>query len=108
MHSRSCPPEFFILYRSDDPIQDRSTKNRPVFGLSSSFGEPHLKSGNVSETCRRHGIAPNPFYRWNDEAEQVAKAALGDKSAAAAETGELESVPSAPPTIRLLGPNLSS
>jgi transposase-like protein len=23
-----------------------------------------IKSGNVSETCRRHGIAPNLFYRW--------------------------------------------
>ena len=33
-----------------------------------------LKSGNVSETCRRHGIAPNLFYRWKDEAEQGAKA----------------------------------
>ena len=45
-----------------------------------------LKSGNVSETCRRHGIAPNLFYRWKDEAEQGAKAAPGEKSAAAAET----------------------
>src|SRR3981081_4248486 len=45
-----------------------------------------MKSGNVSETCRRHGIAPNLFYRWKDEAEQGAKAALGGKSAAAAET----------------------
>ena len=45
-----------------------------------------IKSGNVSETCRRHGIAPNLFYRWKDEAEQGAKAALGGKSAAAAET----------------------
>ena len=27
-----------------------------------------IKSGNVSETCRRHGIAPNLFYRWKDEA----------------------------------------
>ena len=34
-----------------------------------------IKSGNVSETCRRHGIAPNLFYRWKDEAEQGAKAA---------------------------------
>jgi transposase-like protein len=33
-----------------------------------------MKSGNVSETCRRHGIAPNLFYRWKDEAEQGAKA----------------------------------
>jgi hypothetical protein len=40
VHSGSCPPESFMLYRGDDPIQDRSTKNRPVFGLSSSFGEP--------------------------------------------------------------------
>jgi hypothetical protein len=31
-----------MLYRGDDPIQDRSTKNRPVFGLGSSFGEPHV------------------------------------------------------------------
>src|SRR5882757_1410425 len=38
-----------------------------------------IKSGNVSETCRRHGIAPNLFYRWKDEAEQGAKAALGEK-----------------------------
>src|SRR5450432_3688981 len=45
-----------------------------------------IKSGNVSETCRRHSIAPNLFYRWKDEAEQGAKAALGGKSAAAAET----------------------
>ena len=29
-----------------------------------------IKSGNVSETCRRHGIAPNLYYRWKDEAEQ--------------------------------------
>ena len=27
-----------------------------------------IKSGNVSETCRRHGFAPNLFYRWKDEA----------------------------------------
>ena len=26
-----------------------------------------IKSGNVSETCRRHGIAPNLFYRWKDD-----------------------------------------
>jgi hypothetical protein len=35
-----------------------------------------IKSGNVSETCRRYEIAPNPFYRWKDEAEQGAKPAL--------------------------------
>jgi transposase len=45
-----------------------------------------IKSGNVSETCRRHGIAPSLLYRWKDEAEQGAKAALGGKSAAFAET----------------------
>ena len=32
------------------------------------------------------GIAPNLFYRWKDAAEQGAKAALGGRSAAAAET----------------------
>src|ERR1700738_5052356 len=31
-----------------------------------------MKSGNVSETCRRHGIAQNLYYRWKDEAEQGA------------------------------------
>jgi len=46
-----------------------------------------IKSGNVSETCRRHGIAQTLYYRWKDEAEQGAKAALGGKSAA---TGESE------------------
>ena len=45
-----------------------------------------MKSGNVSETCRRYGIAQTLYYRWKDEAEQGAKAALGGRSAAAAET----------------------
>ena len=45
-----------------------------------------MKSGNISETCRRHEIAPNLYYRWKDEAEQGAKAALWGGSAAAAET----------------------
>jgi transposase len=45
-----------------------------------------MKSGNVSETCRRRGIAQTLYYRWKDEAELGAKAALGGKSAAAAET----------------------
>src|SRR5438309_11780200 len=45
-----------------------------------------IKSGNVSETCRRHGISPSLLNRWKDEAEQGAKAALGWKSAAADET----------------------
>ncbi len=29
-----------------------------------------LRSGNISETCRKHGIAANLWYRWKDEAEQ--------------------------------------
>jgi len=45
-----------------------------------------MKNGNLSETCRRYQIAPNLYYRWKDEAEQGAKAALGGKSAAAAES----------------------
>lgn len=45
-----------------------------------------IKSGNISETCRRYSIAPTLFYRWKDEAEQGAKAALGGRSAAAADT----------------------
>jgi len=48
-----------------------------------------LRSGNIAETCRRYGIAPNLYYRWKDEAEQGARAALGGKSAAAAD-GEKE------------------
>ncbi|HWH61488.1 MAG TPA: transposase [Terriglobales bacterium] len=30
-----------------------------------------IKSGNVSETCRRHGIAPNLFYRWKLGTNQI-------------------------------------
>jgi transposase-like protein len=40
-----------------------------------------LKSGNVSETCRRFGIAQTLYYRWKDETEQGAKAALGRREA---------------------------
>ena len=40
----------------------------------------------LGDAARRHGIAANLFYRWKDEAEQGAKAALGGRSAAAAET----------------------
>jgi transposase-like protein len=39
-----------------------------------------MKSGNVSETCRRYGIAQTLYYRWKDEAEQGAKAALGGEA----------------------------
>ena len=42
-----------MLYRGDDPIQDRSTKNRPVFGLGSSFGEP--QQARLHETA---GLLP--------------------------------------------------
>jgi transposase-like protein len=38
-----------------------------------------IKSGNVSETCRRHEIAPNLFYRWKDE---ESRQRLGGRSAA--------------------------
>src|SRR5215510_8405857 len=39
-----------------------------------------IKSGNVSETCRRHGIAPNLFYRWKDEGGTGSKgSAWGEK-----------------------------
>jgi len=47
--------------------------------------EEGLRNGNIAETCRRYGIAPNLYYRWKDEAQQGAMAALGGKSAATAE-----------------------
>jgi len=42
-----------------------------------------LRSGNVAETCRKFEIAPNLFYRWKDQVEKAALAALGGRSAAA-------------------------
>jgi transposase len=42
-----------------------------------------LKSGNISETCRKHGVSPALLYRWKDEMEKGALAALGGRSAAA-------------------------
>jgi transposase-like protein len=39
-----------------------------------------LKSGNVAETCRKYEIAPNLYYRWKDEVEAGAKAALGGEA----------------------------
>jgi transposase-like protein len=42
-----------------------------------------LKTGNIAETCRKHEIVPTQYYRWKDEAEQAAVAALGGRSAAA-------------------------
>ena len=44
-----------------------------------------MKSGNISETCRRYQMAANLDYRWKDEALQGASAALGGRSAAAVE-----------------------
>jgi transposase-like protein len=44
-----------------------------------------LKSGNITETCRRYEIGPNLYYGWKDEALQGASAALGGRSSAAAE-----------------------
>ena len=42
-----------------------------------------LKAGNIAETCRKYEIAPTLYYRWKDEVEQGAVAALGGRSAAA-------------------------
>ena len=39
-----------------------------------------LKSGNVSETCRRHGIAPNLFYRWKEKPSREQRQRLGVKA----------------------------
>lgn len=41
-----------------------------------------LKSGNIAETCRSHQIAATLYYRWKDEAEKAAVAALAGRSAA--------------------------
>jgi transposase-like protein len=42
-----------------------------------------LRTGNVAETCRKHSISATQFYRWKDDAEKAAVAALGGRSAAA-------------------------
>lgn len=42
-----------------------------------------LKSGSIAATCRQHGVVPTQFYRWKDEFEKGAMAALGGRSAAA-------------------------
>jgi transposase-like protein len=39
-----------------------------------------IKSGNVSETCRRHGIAANLFYRGKDEGKRDPEAILTKSS----------------------------
>src|SRR5580704_12426159 len=38
-----------------------------------------IKSGNVSETYRRHGIAPNLFYRWKMKRNKERRPRLGEK-----------------------------
>ncbi len=38
-----------------------------------------LRSGNIAETCRKHEIAANLYYRWKDEVEKGALEALGGK-----------------------------
>ncbi len=35
-----------------------------------------LKSGNIAETCRNHNLAATLFYRWKEDVEQAAVAAL--------------------------------
>ena len=42
-----------------------------------------LKSGNIAGTCRSHNIAATLYYRWKDETERAAVAALGRRNAAA-------------------------
>jgi transposase-like protein len=44
-----------------------------------------LKSGNVAETCGKYEIAATLYYRWRDEVEKGAKAALGGRSAGEAD-----------------------
>ena len=41
-----------------------------------------MKNGNVAETCRKHEVTPTLYYRWKDEMEKGALAALGGRSAA--------------------------
>lgn len=58
---RAFPPESFMLYRGDDPIQDRSTKKCPVFGLGSSFGEPQCRRpGHCLRRARRPPLEVYP------------------------------------------------
>jgi transposase len=45
-----------------------------------------MKTGFVSETCRRHGIAQRIYNRWKDEAGRGVKARIGRKSTATVET----------------------
>ena len=52
-----------------------------------------IKSGNIAETCRRQGVAPNLWYRWRDEAKVGAKAALeGGRAAGGADEEQAKRV----------------
>ena len=46
----------------------------------------HQERQRLGDVSSSHEIAPNLYYRWKDEVEQGAKAALGGRSAAAADT----------------------
>ena len=46
-----------MLHRGDNRIQDYSTKNRPVFGLGSSFGEPQTTVVEQLAEARVKGLA---------------------------------------------------
>jgi transposase-like protein len=41
-----------------------------------------LRSGQIAELCRNRGLDPHLWYRWMEEAEQAAKAALAERIAA--------------------------
>lgn len=41
-----------------------------------------VKSGNIAETCRTHQIAATLYYRWKEEAEKAAVAALAGRGTA--------------------------
>ena len=60
-----------------------------------------LKSGNIAETCRQHEIAPTLYYRWKDEVEKAAVAALRGRSAAT--RPDLEQEKKIPQLERALG-----
>jgi hypothetical protein len=66
-----------ICRRGDHKRGIRRTEDQARAGCQYEIG--------INDSASR-GIAPNLFYRWEDEAEQGAKAALGGRSAAAAET----------------------
>src|ERR1700722_9676861 len=65
----------------------RSNPGRKVADLQEG-----MKSGFVSDTCRRHGIAQRIYNRWKDEAGRGVKARIGRKSTATVETEILKNV----------------